>query len=431
MLPIGALANAYEPRCADEDLVYGVVAAELDGFLAEAEARGHPPPFFVESTFRDFLICGVPEHGFLRMHCDQCGNDRIVAFSCKRRGVCNSCGGRRMAETAAHLVDSVLPAVPTRQWVWSLPFPLRYRLAYDRTLATPLLAAFLRAVFASLRRRAREGYGARNAKCGAVTFLQRFGGALNLNVHFHSLVFDGVYEVLPASRGVRFLELPPPDTFEVLRVLADAVERFASALKRSGYGIDAEADGEDALSRDNPVMAALYAAAVQGRTAMGSDAGQRIARLGNATLAAVSVDAASSRCATLGGFSLHAGVAIDATDRAGLERVCRYMARPPMASERLERLADGRIVYRRPMRWSRRSSPTATRRTSRRSVREKRARGIACASAATPRSVKPTAWPTSAVAISASGRRSSSPVRWQARNGRGAWHTPRASRTGC
>lgn len=61
-----------------------------------------------------------------------------------------------MAEAAAHLVDHVLPAVPMRQWVLSLPFPLRYRLAYDCSLVTPLLAAFLRAVFASLKRRARE-----------------------------------------------------------------------------------------------------------------------------------------------------------------------------------------------------------------------------------------------------------------------------------
>jgi len=151
--PIGATAsaNAYKPRCADEELIYHVVAAELDGFLAEAEARGHPLPSFVESTFRDFLTCGIPEHGFLRVHCDGCGRDRVVPFSCKRRGVCNSCAGRRMAETAAHLVDGVLPTVPTRQWVLSLPFPMRYRLAYDRDLATPLLAAFLRAVFASLR----------------------------------------------------------------------------------------------------------------------------------------------------------------------------------------------------------------------------------------------------------------------------------------
>ena len=353
MLPHDAVApaNAYHPRRADEELVYRVVAAELDGFVAAAEERGHPLPSFVASTFRDFLTCGLPENGFLRVHCDECGRDRVVAFSCKRRGVCNSCGGRRMAETAAHLVDRVLPEVPTRQWVLSLPFPLRYRLAYDRTLATPLLAAFLRAVFASLRRRAREFYGVRNTKCGAVTFLQRFGGALNLNVHFHSLLLDGVYEVLPNGRGVRFRELPPPDTLEVLRVLADTVHRLASALERSGFASGVDPDGEDELSRDNPVMAAFYAAAVQGRIAMGADAGQRVPRLGNVALARDAMDAGSSRCATFGGFSLHAGVAIGAADRAGLERVCRYMGRPALASERLERLPDGRILYRLRHRW--------------------------------------------------------------------------------
>jgi len=174
---------------------------------------------------------------------------------------------------------------------------------------------------------------------------------LNLNVHFHSLLLDGVYEVLPESRGVRFLELPPPDTHEVLRVLADTVERLLSALRCGGYGSEVDADGEDELSRDNPVMAALYAAAVQGRIAMGADAGQRITRLGNAALAIDAVDAGAARAATLGGFSLHAGVAIGANDRAGLERICRYMGRPAVASERLERLSDGRFLYRLRHRW--------------------------------------------------------------------------------
>jgi hypothetical protein len=76
-----------------------------------------------------------------------------------------------------------------------------------------------------------------------------------------------------------------------------------------------------------------------------------IARLGNAMLAAGAVDAASSRCATLAGFSLHAGLAIAAIDRPGLERICRYMGRPPLASERLERLSDGRILDRLRHRW--------------------------------------------------------------------------------
>jgi len=79
---------------------------------------------------------------------------------------------------------------------------------------------------------------------------------------------------------------------------------------------------------------------------MGADAGQRTRRLGNAAVPVDPMEANLSRCATLSGFSLHAGVAIGANDRAGLERVRRYMGRLPLASERLERLSDVRILYR-------------------------------------------------------------------------------------
>ena len=54
-------------------------------------------------------------HGFLRLRCDGCARDALVAFSCKRRGICPSCGTRRMAGTAADLVDNILPQVPVRQ----------------------------------------------------------------------------------------------------------------------------------------------------------------------------------------------------------------------------------------------------------------------------------------------------------------------------
>ena len=86
-----------------------------------------------------------------------------------------------MADTAAHLVDHVLPEVPIRQWVLTLPYPLRYRCAYDARLTSAVLRAFLRALFAELRRRARKQWDARGEQCGAVTFIQRFGSALNLN----------------------------------------------------------------------------------------------------------------------------------------------------------------------------------------------------------------------------------------------------------
>jgi len=105
-----------------------------------------------------------------------------------------------MAHTAAHLVDRVLPHVGIRQWVLTLPYPLRYRCAYDARLTSDVLRAFVRALFASLRSRARRAARAGDApptQCGAVTFVQRFGSALNLNLHFHTLALDGAYRYKP------------------------------------------------------------------------------------------------------------------------------------------------------------------------------------------------------------------------------------------
>ncbi|MBT6586808.1 MAG: hypothetical protein HON77_21155, partial [Gammaproteobacteria bacterium] len=58
--------------------------------------------------------------GFLRVRCESCHHEKLVAFSCKRRGFCPSCGARRMADSAAHLVDEILPKRPIRQWVLSV-----------------------------------------------------------------------------------------------------------------------------------------------------------------------------------------------------------------------------------------------------------------------------------------------------------------------
>ena len=84
-----------------------------------------------------------------------------------------------MADTAAHLVDRVIPHVPVRQWVLSLPYSLRYRLAYDAGMVTAVLDVLLKAVFGHLRRRAAD-YGIEQAQCGAVTFVQRFGSAISM-----------------------------------------------------------------------------------------------------------------------------------------------------------------------------------------------------------------------------------------------------------
>jgi ribosomal protein S27AE len=85
-------------------------------------------------------------HGFPRLRCGECGHDKLMAFSCRRRSFCPSCGARRMSQTAAHLVDCVIPHVPGRQWVLSLPIPLRLLPAALPELVAPVLQVVQRAV---------------------------------------------------------------------------------------------------------------------------------------------------------------------------------------------------------------------------------------------------------------------------------------------
>jgi hypothetical protein len=234
-------------------VLYNVVQAEIETFLARAHASERIVPRFVERELRGFLRCGILAHGFVRVHCDACDLDRVVAFSCKGRGFCPSCGGRRMADTAAHLVDRVLPDVPVRQWVLSLPWHLRYRLAYDAPLAQQVLGIFVRAVFASLRRRARSHWGIARSQGGAVTFVQRFGDALNLDVHFHSLVLEGVYARTPQGL-LRFHALPPPEDADVARVATQVARTIQRLLERRGLAEGAE---PDRLAEEEPLLAAL------------------------------------------------------------------------------------------------------------------------------------------------------------------------------
>jgi hypothetical protein len=92
-----AATLAYCPRSPESTLLYRVVATHLETFLVRQHERVRPLPGFVEEEFRSFLKSGILEHGFLRLHCDACGKDRLLPFSCKSRGWCPSCGGRQMS----------------------------------------------------------------------------------------------------------------------------------------------------------------------------------------------------------------------------------------------------------------------------------------------------------------------------------------------
>jgi hypothetical protein len=174
---------AYEPRDPSQTLLYQVVADHLETFLAsldaDPDARGLPA--YVAREFYDYLQCGVLAHGFLRLGCDTCQHELLLAFSCKRRGFCPSCAGRRMTQTAAHLVEQVIPWVPTRQWVVSVPVPLRYWMAASQEL-TAQVHTIIRTTIGQyyVTKTVARGCARATIQPGSVTCIQRFGSAMNL-----------------------------------------------------------------------------------------------------------------------------------------------------------------------------------------------------------------------------------------------------------
>jgi hypothetical protein len=296
----------YERHQPEKTLLCEVVRDTLESFLANARELGAPVARFVEREVRAYLDCGILSRGFLRLHCDACGRDRLLAF--------------------------------------------------------------MRALFADQRRRARIHYGVQRAQCGSVTAIQRFaaelrsacashalrarGSALNTNPHFHSIVLDGVYGGPPHAPGP-FLPLPPPSTEDVARVMAGTARRVMRLLEKRGLESD-----EDTLAADEPLLATLMAASVRSRIATGPEAGLPWRRLGDRVdpveAEASGEDAegrAPGRCVREGGMSLHADVAVPARDRRRLERLSRYILRSPICLDRLEAQPDGRLSYKLKTQW--------------------------------------------------------------------------------
>ena len=183
LISTGSAVN-YERRRPEQSVLYKIVQENLSSFLALVEKEtGKSLPDFVIKEFDAYLKCGILAHGFLRNVCGSCHHENLVAFSCKQRGFCPSCGARRMTETAADLVDNILPDKPYRQWVLSFPVQLRPLLAIRPKIMARCLS-ITHSCIANFYRK-KSGLTKPQSKIGAVTFVQRFGGAINLNVHFH------------------------------------------------------------------------------------------------------------------------------------------------------------------------------------------------------------------------------------------------------
>ena len=338
-------ASRYARHAPERTLLYALVQAHYPEFLERQAAHDRPVPDYVRAEFDEYLRCGVLEHGFLRVVCEQCHAERLVAFSCKKRGLCPSCGARRMAESARHLVEEVFGERPVRQWVLSFPYPLRFLFASQPEALGPVLGLVQRAIAGWLADQA--GVERRAARSGAVTLIQRFGSALNLNVHLHMLWLDGVYEERTASNGDRIkprLHCARAPTSAQLTGLADTIaRRVLRHLAKRGW-LEGEAESvflSERAERDDG-LDAVRMSSITYRIATGQRAGQKVATLHTLPGDAGSLDGDAGR---VGGFSLHAGVAAQAHERAKLEKLCRYITRPAISERRLSISPQGRVRY--------------------------------------------------------------------------------------
>lgn len=175
----GIGAPLYVRHRPERTLLYQLVEEYYPAFQAHLAAQGTDLPGYVQQEFEAYLKCGRLEHGFLRVRCDTCHAEHLVAFSCKRRGFCPSCGARRMVGSAALLVDEVFPQQPVpkalaalagqalRQWVLSFPYPLRFLFASRPNVMGRVLGIVYRCIATHLIKKA--GFSRKTAQAGAVT----------------------------------------------------------------------------------------------------------------------------------------------------------------------------------------------------------------------------------------------------------------------
>ena len=325
----------YERHTPEKSLLYKTIQKNWPSFVAQCEAENHPVPSFVKREFEAYLRCGILDYGFVRVYCQECQYDRLVPFSCKKRAFCGSCLSRRMSETAARLSDSVIPKIPTRQWVLSLPAPLRYLVAYDNEALNFVVTTFISALFSYLRRKTKKSGGealdADSYYPGAVTFIQRFGSACNLNVHLHCQVSEGSY-VKYGDGKLRFIRVNTPSQVDIRNITIKIAKRIHRYLESR---IE---EGNDEILLKESLLAHCYGASLRYLSTYGDNAGKPLIRLISTDL----IQDNKFEENTIMGFNIHASKAIEWNDRQSLERVLRYMGRPPLSSHRLNLAPDGK-----------------------------------------------------------------------------------------
>jgi hypothetical protein len=197
--------------------------------------------------------------------------------------------------------------------------------------------------------------GIKDPTPGTISFTQRFGSALNLNLHMHVLCGDGVYTRLKEKPQWRNLD--PISDEEVQRLVDTISKKVMRYLIRRGYldseGQIVENPLADELFTDSTCLDLATRCSLTGKIAFGPNQGKYVTRLGSGFGYGEEVPLSKGRlCASINGFSLHANTAINTYARERLEKLISYIARGPISNKRLEITDEGKVKLELKTPWS-------------------------------------------------------------------------------
>lgn len=336
----------YERRRPEATVLHKVIRENLLSFieLAEAGPSYSSLPDYIKKEFHEFLDCGMLQKGFLRVRCQDCHHERLLAFSCKKRGFCPSCLGRKQALTTEFVMEELLPHVPIRQYVLSFPFAVRFLLAARPAVLSDVLTIVNRAIAAYIKHKARTAHpnpSKPELHTGAVSYIQRWGSSLNLNCHFHILVPEGVWTLEKEEAVATFHPIDQPSNEDISKLCTQIATRVVRYLKRKGFMGDEHFEDPD---QPTP-LSSIQAASIKSLIALGERVGMGVRKLGTAMHIDFALELKGPRCASLHGFSLHANTFCGAVERHKLRKLISYVSRPPLAHARIRERENGDIVY--------------------------------------------------------------------------------------
>ena len=269
----------YRPRHPEAQVFYQVFEQHFDSYVAAYEERFEPRSGPLRRVVRDsveqFLACGRLQGGFARLRCPSCKSEHLIAFSCRTRNFCSSCQAKRAALFAEKLAAEILPPAPYRHWTFTIPKAIRGLFERERRL----LGLLSRTAYEAVRRSFEALFDRKDVRPGCVLSIQTFGSMGPTSIPIATPSF-------PMASG-----LPKGSFSNSLADTAAVCELFRRLLLRRLHQEErlSERFMENLLSWVHP------------------------------------------------GFSVFAGESLSPQDPEQLERLARYITRPPLAADSVRR----------------------------------------------------------------------------------------------